>query len=120
MRMFNKKGQNTAEYAILIALVIGAAIGIQTYVKRGIQGRVKDGSDNIMNEIKGADWSQISNVTVTEKKQYEPTELSTLATSDILQDDSSYTMEKGGTTSKDITRKTQQAAGDYQKIEKIK
>jgi uncharacterized protein (UPF0333 family) len=40
--MLNKKGQNTAEYAILIALVIGAAVAIQTYVKRGIQGRVRD------------------------------------------------------------------------------
>jgi uncharacterized protein (UPF0333 family) len=120
MRMFNKKGQNTAEYAILIALVIAAAIGIQTYVKRGIQGRVKDGSDSIMNEIEGGDWAQISNVTVTAKKQYEPTELSTQVTSDVLQDDSTYTMEKTGTTSRDITRRTQQAAGDYQKIESIK
>lgn len=40
--MLNKKGQNTAEYAILIALVIGAAVAMQTYIKRGIQGRVHD------------------------------------------------------------------------------
>jgi len=40
--MLNRKGQNTAEYAILIALVIGAALAMQTYVKRGIQGRVHD------------------------------------------------------------------------------
>jgi len=40
--MLNKKGQNTAEYAILIALIIAAAVGMQTYVKRGLQGRVKE------------------------------------------------------------------------------
>lgn len=38
----NKRGQNTVEYAILIALVIGVALAMQTYVKRGIQGRVHD------------------------------------------------------------------------------
>ena len=40
--MFNQKGQNTAEYAIVIALVVAAAVAMQTYVKRGLQGRVKD------------------------------------------------------------------------------
>jgi Flp pilus assembly pilin Flp len=39
--MFNKKGQNTAEYAILVALVIAAAVAMQTYVKRSFQGGVK-------------------------------------------------------------------------------
>lgn len=43
LRLFkNKKAQNTAEYAILIALVIAAAMAIQTYVKRGLQARIKD------------------------------------------------------------------------------
>ncbi len=32
--MLIKKAQNTAEYAILIALVVAAAIGMQNYVKR--------------------------------------------------------------------------------------
>lgn len=37
----NKRGQNTAEYAILIALVVAAVVAMQTYVKRGLQGGVK-------------------------------------------------------------------------------
>jgi len=41
-KMLNRKGQNTAEYAILIALIIAAAVGMQTYVKRGLQGKMKD------------------------------------------------------------------------------
>jgi Flp pilus assembly pilin Flp len=42
-RLFrNRKGQNTAEYAILIGLVVAVAVAMQTYVKRGLQGRVHD------------------------------------------------------------------------------
>lgn len=44
--MLNRKGQNIAEYSILIALVIAAAVAMQTYVKRGIQGRVADAVDH--------------------------------------------------------------------------
>lgn len=38
----NKKAQQTAEYAILMAFVIAAAMAIQTYVKRGLQAKVRD------------------------------------------------------------------------------
>jgi len=40
----NKKnrGQNVAEYAILIALVVGAILAMQTFAKRGLQARVRD------------------------------------------------------------------------------
>jgi len=36
----NKRGQTTAEYAILIGLVIAAAIGIQALIKEGIHDRI--------------------------------------------------------------------------------
>jgi len=39
--MFKQKGQSTAEYAILIALIVAGAIAMQTYLKRGFQGGVK-------------------------------------------------------------------------------
>jgi Flp pilus assembly pilin Flp len=44
LRFFKKKnrGQNVAEYAILIALVVGAVIAMQKFVQRGLQGRVRD------------------------------------------------------------------------------
>ncbi len=47
MRFFNQKGQNTAEYAILIALVVAAAVAMQTYVKRGMQGGIKFAVDKV-------------------------------------------------------------------------
>jgi hypothetical protein len=45
--MFNRKGQNVVEYSILIAVVVGAAIAMQTYVKRGMQSKVKDAVDHV-------------------------------------------------------------------------
>lgn len=41
-----KNAQTTAEYAIVIALVIGAVVAMQVYVKRGLQGRIKDVVDH--------------------------------------------------------------------------
>jgi hypothetical protein len=43
-----RKGQSTAEYAIVIGLVIAAAVAMQVYVKRGIQGKVRDAVDNTL------------------------------------------------------------------------
>ncbi len=37
-------GQNTAEYALLIALVIAGIIAMQTYAQRSLQARVRDAS----------------------------------------------------------------------------
>jgi hypothetical protein len=39
------RGQSTAEYAIIIAVVIGAAVAMQVYVKRGLQARQKGAVD---------------------------------------------------------------------------
>ena len=46
-RTFSKSGQSTLEYAILILIVIVALLAMQTYLKRGIQGRMRESSDNI-------------------------------------------------------------------------
>ena len=51
LRRLNKRGQSTAEYAILFALVVAVAIGIQTLVKRGLQGRVRNAVDYTANDL---------------------------------------------------------------------
>lgn len=43
----NKKAQNTAEYALLIALVIAAAIAMQTYIQRSMQGGIRFAVDKL-------------------------------------------------------------------------
>lgn len=43
----HKKGQSTLEYAVVIAVVVGALLAMQVYIKRGIQGKLRQSSDDI-------------------------------------------------------------------------
>jgi hypothetical protein len=65
------RAQTTAEYAVLIAVVIGAAVAMQVYMKRGLQARQKAGmdaftgiTDTFTVDTKTANFSTLS--------QYEP------------------------------------------------
>ena len=40
--MKNRSGQNTAEYALLIALVVAGVIAMQTYMQRSLQAKTRD------------------------------------------------------------------------------
>lgn len=51
LRRLGRMGQSTAEYAIVFALVVAAAIAMQVYVKRGLQGRVKNVVDHTEGDI---------------------------------------------------------------------
>ncbi|MDP1853274.1 MAG: hypothetical protein Q8L26_03600 [Candidatus Omnitrophota bacterium] len=63
--MFRKiKGQSTAEYAIVIAIVIGALIAMQVYIKRGLQGRYHDATRYMATNADGA--------VIGTTEQYEP------------------------------------------------
>jgi len=108
--MLNRKGQNIAEYSILIALVIAAAVAMQVYVRRGVQGRVADAVD-------------YAPVTLTESgatltfntRQYEPYYIESsgnVASSRGLQE----TVGVSGLTSRaSINETTNRAAGAYEK-----
>lgn len=43
----NRRAQNTMEYALLIAIVIGVFSAMQLYVRRGMQARIRNGVDNV-------------------------------------------------------------------------
>jgi len=45
LRLMRRKAQSTAEYAIVIGLVIAAAVAMQVYVKRGLQAKVRGAVD---------------------------------------------------------------------------
>jgi flagellar assembly factor FliW len=62
----NKKAQNTAEYAILISLVVAGIIAMQTYAQRALQSRVRDASKYLQTQT-----SALGNTV-----QYEPYYLS--------------------------------------------
>ena len=58
----NKKAQNTAEYAILISLVVAGIIAMQTYAQRALQARVRDAGVYLKNNTR----------TLGNTVQYEP------------------------------------------------
>ena len=41
------KGQSTLEYAMIIAIVVGGLIAMQIYMKRGVQGKLRESTDSI-------------------------------------------------------------------------
>lgn len=49
----NRKAQNTAEYALLIALVVAAVIAMQTYAQRALQGRIRDAGKYLTDQSSG-------------------------------------------------------------------
>ena len=48
----NKKAQNTAEFALLISLVIAGVIAMQTYAQRALQGRIRDAAAYLTNQTR--------------------------------------------------------------------
>ncbi len=70
LRYLNKKGQGTLEYAIIIAVVVAALIAMQVYIKRGLQGKLKQSSDEIGEQYSPgyttATYATTSNVVSTE------------------------------------------------------
>ncbi len=99
-KYLNRKGQNTAEYALLISLVVAAIIAMQTYAQRALQARIKDASQYMVNGTSGLGTTD----------QYEPYYLQTnyeitrdsttndkLGTNQVAMDQSSNrTRAKGG------------------------
>ena len=49
----NRKAQNTAEYALLIALVVAGVIAMQTYAQRALQARIHAASAYMANPQTG-------------------------------------------------------------------
>lgn len=66
IKLNSRRGQNTAEYAILIGVIVAAAIAMQIYIRRGMQARVKDAVDFTMTADEDA-----GNALFTQS-QYEP------------------------------------------------
>jgi len=58
----NRKAQNTAEYALLIALVVAGVIAMQTYAQRALQARVQGASQYLEGQT----------TTIGTATQYEP------------------------------------------------
>ena len=68
--MRNRNGQSTAEYAIVLSIVIAAVIGMQIYVKRGLQAKVKGAIDHLAVGVAGNAGGANGNIGTM--AQYEP------------------------------------------------
>ena len=117
--MLNRKGQNTAEYAILIALIVAVAVGTQTYIKRGVQSRMRDESKHFSDAAGDTTaWNNISsaaaNVTIAD--QWEPGEFSRKSTQVVRKDEEKSTLDKTGSVTREVNKTTSQATGDYRNL----
>jgi len=67
-KRLSKRAQTTAEYALVIALVVGAVVAMQVYVKRGLQGRVRQVADYTGNDL----YTNSGSTFTFNGDQYEP------------------------------------------------
>jgi|WetSurMetagenome_2_1015567.scaffolds.fasta_scaffold373173_1 hypothetical protein len=61
--MFNRRGQSTLEYALIIAVVVAGLLLMQHYVKRGYAGRLKSASDDIGEQYDPTGYDAHFNIT---------------------------------------------------------
>ncbi|MBI3601831.1 MAG: hypothetical protein HY209_02955 [Candidatus Omnitrophica bacterium] len=98
----NKNGQNTAEYALLIALVVAGIVAMQTYAQRSLQARVRDASQYLTTTTN----------TIGNSVQYEPYYLQT--NYEVTRDSGSNQRLSKGTTAADSFTNRERAKGGSQ------
>jgi len=77
----NKKAQNTVEYAIMIAVVIGVFSAMQLYMRRGLSARVKGGMDMLPGKVLGqASTDGVPSDILGTDTEYEPYQTSNMLT----------------------------------------
>ena len=97
MLIRKKTGQSTAEYAIVIGLVIAAAVGMQIFVKRNLQGKIRDATDYNVTAEKDSS-GEMFGVNPPTLKQYEPQDSYTEGEGMIIKRDAEVKVKtsKGG------------------------
>lgn len=98
----NKKAQQTAEYALLISLVIAAVVAMQTYAQRSLQGRIRGASKYLVNQTTDKLGGDL---------QYEPYYLDQQY--DVTRDDTKVEKQDSLTISTDQVSNTSRAAGGF-------
>ncbi|MBU0504005.1 MAG: hypothetical protein ABH882_02085 [Candidatus Omnitrophota bacterium] len=83
MRKRNK-AQNLSEYAIILGLVSVALITMQVYMKRGVQGKLRDLADQI-SPTQYERGNTTANYDITRTSRVEETQGRTAYTRDILE-----------------------------------
>jgi uncharacterized protein (UPF0333 family) len=84
------KGQTTLEVVILIGVVVAALIWMGVYMKRGIQGRLRDSTDQIGEQYSAGNTTS-TYVTKTEMTQVENATAGGAVTTEITRNRQSKT-----------------------------
>ena len=100
--MKNKKAQNTAEYAILISLVVAGIIAMQTYAQRALQDRVRGAAHHLRDETTDLGTTL----------QYEPYYLSTNYT--VTRNESESQVLDNTTTRQEVDSTRRRGDGGFQ------
>ncbi len=90
-----RRGQSTLEYVILIGFVVAALIAMGVYMKRGLQGRLRESTDQIGQQYSAGNTESEYTIT-TGMTQVE-------------------NMKAGGATTTEIQRNLQSKSG-YEKV----
>lgn len=100
MRLIRQRGQSVTEYAIVFSIVAAAVIGMQIFVKRGLQGKQKDVTDfftGVTGDAAGV-GKQLATI-----PQYEPYYAS--STYNVTQGNTTKeTVAVGGTVTRNVSR----------------
>lgn len=64
-RLFSRKAQNLTELALMVATLGLVLLAMQTYIQRGLQGRVKDLTDHILGTEQSVYAIDVSKLTIT-------------------------------------------------------
>lgn len=80
-----KRGQSVLEYAILMVIIIAALLTLQTYIKRGISGRLKSATDDIGDQYSMATAANYYKIVTTNSRTQENS-TSGVATTGLVHD----------------------------------
>lgn len=75
----NHAGQSTVEYAVLAAVVVGALLAMQIYIKRGSMGKLRAAADQMGEQFTPLNTTStfVTSSTVTKVDTVSPTGVST-------------------------------------------
>ena len=93
------KGQSTLEYVILIGFVVAALIAMGVYMKRGVQGKLKESSDQVGDQYSAGNTTSLY-TTKTDVQQTENMAAGGATTTTI---DRSISSKTGSETVSDFT-----------------
>lgn len=81
------RGQTTLEYFILLGIVIGGLIGMQVYMKRSVQGKMKTSVEQISTGLSYSPGATRSDSTVTKNIQTQSRSYTVHDSQDMLDSD---------------------------------